>query len=352
MSNTPDLCLNTGDQVDSEVESEVESEVDSEWDSEVDSEVVSQVDSQVDSHPQGNTGNSITSKSIPNVPPTPVEANMTSGQLIPGTFYEIKTNNRGLFVIINNRDFTNLKPRPGTDVDCSQMKKLFTELEFQVEVYTNATIQKMRAVFEAVSAMDHNPYSAFGCCILSHGRYGAVWGTDDIIYIKELTGMLKDTKFNGKPKLFFIQACQGKDQMELVTANAPRAGDMMDDEDDDQENLKVPSEADFLYAYSTAPGYVSKRNRRYGSWFIQAVTKVFRANAHKMDIGHMLTRVNLEVSKHDPVTNKKKPDQKTTQISSIVSQLRYDLYLFPPNGPLTPAVYPEKLKKIKDPKSQ
>lgn len=307
------------------------------------------LNNQVDGRPQGgNTGNSITSKSIPNVEPNVepnVKPNMIADQLVPGTFYKMETNNRGLFVIINNRDFLpgsgfENDPRNGTDVDCKQMKELFTELGFQVEVHTNVTTQEMRAVFMAVSKKDHSGYSAFGCCILSHGEEGAVFGTDDMIEIKELTKMLRDTKLNGKPKLFFIQACKGSDYMETVSADDPRADKMDADSPDDQENLNIPSEADFMYAYSTVPGYLSWRDEENGSWFIQAVTKVFRANAHKLDVGRMLTRVNLEVSKFEYATGEKQSDQ-MKQISSIVSQLRYDLYLFPPNGPLTPQSYPQ-----------
>ena len=92
--------------------------------------------------------------------------------------------------------------------------------------------------------------------------------------------------------------------------------------------VSVPAEADFLYAYSTVPGYYSWRNSVHGSWFIQSLTKVFEENAEHMDILRMLTRVNSMVSIHKSRTGKYYTDDKR-QVCSIVSMLRKELYFFP-----------------------
>ena len=96
------------------------------------------------------------------------------------------------------------------------------------------------------------------------------------------------------------------------------------------ETVSVPLEADFLYAYSTVPGYYSWRNSTDGSWFIQSLIEVFHENAKKMDILRMLTRVNAMIStfksrNNNPFTRNKR------QVASIVSMLRKDLYFFPEN---------------------
>ena len=93
-------------------------------------------------------------------------------------------------------------------------------------------------------------------------------------------------------------------------------------------NVSVPSEADFLYAYPTVPGYYSWRNPAKGSWFIQSLTKVFEEKAERMDILRMLTRVNNRVSTFKSRTRRKDWNGKG-QVSSTVSMLRKDLYFFP-----------------------
>lgn len=96
------------------------------------------------------------------------------------------------------------------------------------------------------------------------------------------------------------------------------------------KRVSVPTEADFLYAYSTVPGYYSWRNSQNGSWFIQSVAEVFEKHADHMDILRMLTRVNAGVSTYKSRTGDYYSDQKK-QISSIVSMLRKDLFFFPEN---------------------
>lgn len=120
--------------------------------------------------------------------------------------------------------------------------------------------------------------------------------------------------------LLFISKFQGHEYM-----------DGMDVTDAPQDNrVSVPAEADFLYAYSTVPGYYSWRNSVNGSWFIQSLTKVFEDNAERMDILRMLTRVNAMVSTYKSRTGDYYSDSKR-QVSSIVSMLRKELYFFPEN---------------------
>ena len=46
------------------------------------------------------------------------------------------------------------------------------------------------------------------------------------------------------------------------------------DTDSNALSYKIPSQADFLIVYSTAPGFFSWRNREAGSWFVQALCQV------------------------------------------------------------------------------
>ena len=98
----------------------------------------------------------------------------------------------------------------------------------------------------------------------------------------------------------------------------------------DINKVSVPTEADFLYAYSTVPGYYSWRNSANGSWFVQSLTSVFERHAANMDLLHMLTKVNNNVAKFKSRTGDRISHSKM-QISTIVSMLRKDLYFFPEN---------------------
>jgi hypothetical protein len=94
------------------------------------------------------------------------------------------------------------------------------------------------------------------------------------------------------------------------------------------KRVQIPVEADFLYAYSTVPGYYSWRNSVNGSWFIQSIVEVFNKYAKTTDVLTMMTRVNALVATYQSRTNDPYSDRKK-QIPSIVSMLRKDFYFFP-----------------------
>ena len=79
----------------------------------------------------------------------------------------------------------------------------------------------------------------------------------------------------------------------------------------------LPTEADFLFAYSTVDDHIAFRNSG-GSWFIEDFINVYRQNALKMDVVRVLHRVNCKVAGRSSKRGKQMP--------SIVSQLRKDLY--------------------------
>lgn len=243
------------------------------------------------------------------------------------TIYKMNKSTRGIAVIINNKDFLRSSgmdryPRNGTDVDRDALAKLFRALKFDVRIYNNQTRAEIRRITKDMATTNHSSYDAFIFSILTHGEEGVIYGTDGTMAIKDLTAIFKDcATLVGKPKMFFFQACQGHEYMDgMDVTDAPQQG----------SKVSVPAEADFVYAYSTVPGYYSWRNSVNGSWFIQSLTKVFEENAERMDILRMLTRVNAMVSTYKSRTGDYYSDSKR-QVSSVVSMLRKELYFFPEN---------------------
>ncbi|KAI0229373.1 Caspase-3 [Lamellibrachia satsuma] len=177
-------------------------------------------------------------------------------------------------------------------------------LGFDVRLEENKTCTDMLRILDGVAREDHTNNDCFMCAILSHGDLGVVYGTDGIIQLD-------------------ILACRG----DLLDHGI----DVVDGvKEREQEIHRIPEEADFLYAYSTAPGYFSWRNSNKGSWFIQALYKVFQKDGGERDILTLLTKVNCmvacEFESHVP-TDESMHLKK--QIPSIVSMLTKQLYLPP-----------------------
>ncbi len=116
---------------------------------------------------------------------------------------------------------------------------------------------------------------AFVCCVLSHGEKGTVLGVDGKeVEIRELTVPIAECHtLASKPKLFFIQACQGNEgQNGVLTADAPGNATEDDPYDEDAYNPaahSIPIEADMLIGMATVERYQSYRHTKDGSIYIQ-----------------------------------------------------------------------------------
>ncbi|KAK2822014.1 hypothetical protein Q5P01_022079 [Channa striata] len=235
--------------------------------------------------------------------------------------YQLNSQPVGLCVIINNENFENGNVRLGTDKDTQSLSEVFSWLGFRVLMCKDQTKDQMDRALNCFASLSgdlsqlqelnvkewsHAGFAelqqplkhgdAFICCILSHGIKGAVLGTDrQPLCIKQITTTFKATAqsaLTGKPKVFLIQACQGRCKQHGVM--------LKDVEADDSPPLSIPEEADVLVALSTVEDYASFRNITDGSWFIQSVCQQLHEGCQRgEDITTILHRVNSDVSRKE-----------------------------------------------------
>lgn len=108
-------------------------------------------------------------------------------------------------------------------------------------------------MFISVSKADHSDHDCIVISILSHGELGFIYAKDTHYKLDSIWSYFTASRcptLAGKPKLFFIQACQG-DRLDggiLLSRTEP------DSSDSSTMAYKIPVHADFLIAYSTIPG--------------------------------------------------------------------------------------------------
>ncbi|XP_075053200.1 caspase-3 [Mixophyes fleayi] len=200
----------------------------------------------------------------------------------------------GLCVIINNKNFhpsTRMGMRNGTDMDASRLQNTFKSFGYKVNIYNDLKCADIYGLLTKVSQEDHSKRSSFVCALLSHGDDGVLYGVDQSLPIKNLTSLFRGDRCKtlvGKPKLFFIQACRGTDLDSGVETDSGS--------ESHEETYRIPVEADFLYAYSTVPGYYSWRNTLNGSWFVQSLCEMLKLHGRKLELVQILTCVNHMVA--------------------------------------------------------
>ncbi|XP_024915460.1 caspase-9 isoform X2 [Cynoglossus semilaevis] len=245
--------------------------------------------------------------------------------------YKMDASPCGYCLIINNVLFdseSGLSKRTGSNVDCDKLERRFKSLNFYVEVKTNLKQRQIKHALGALSKEDHSQYDCCVVIILSHGtevshsRFpGAVYGVDGLyVPVQHITNYLNGQhcpSLQGKPKLFFIQACGGgekdigfemspdeelsskggiDDQTDAIPMSSSSDSLSMSDEPDAKVTLPTPS--DILVSYSTFPGFVSWRDPKSGSWYVETLDRVLEENADTDDLVTMLMMVNHEVSQN------------------------------------------------------
>lgn len=169
----------------------------------------------------------------------------------------------------------------------------------------------MLSVFRELSRRDHSQMDCVVCCVLSHGVEGSVYGVDgSIIKINYLTDPfngLKCPSLAGKPKLFFIQACQGINEQSAVyiESDSPAYSFLCSDAVTTKDG--IPSSADFLLGMATVPSFVSFRDKIRGTWFIQSLCQnLAQMVPRECDLMSILTKVNADVSQKSDESGQRK----------------------------------------------
>lgn len=274
--------------------------------------------------------------------------------------YCMKSQPRGVAVIINNKNFTGkMKRREGTDLDAENLFRLFKGLCYDVKLFNDLTGAKMLSTLKHVAKLDHRNMDSLVVCILSHGLEGQLYGTDEELIpvemvFKPFNGYNCPTLV-GKPKMFLMQACRGgvfdygveatdspfdqaqeeeasKEQEPSLEEMKKAAEEMYrqqqkEFEATDGQAVVLPAEADFAVVFATVPGYVSWRNSAFGSWFIKAFVDVMKENVYRRHFLEILTLVNNKVALHFQSRDGNK------QITDSSIRLRKFLYFNPPNPP-------------------
>ncbi|NWR72376.1 CASP8 protein, partial [Centropus unirufus] len=250
--------------------------------------------------------------------------------------YKMTSRPRGVCLILNNHNFAkareavpelkHMRDRNGTDVDAEALKRVFSMLHFTIAEHKDLTAEEIRKTVNTYRHEDHKDKDCFVCCILSHGKKGIIYGVDgQEVPIQELTASFTGRNCRslaGKPKVFFVQACQGDACQKGVNIETDSGEpDSWVDTDSRPQLDCIPTEADFLLGMATLQDYVSYRSTKDGTWYIQALCQHLEYSCPRgEDILTILTAVNQEVSRKScsPNADKQMPQPSFTLRKKLI----------------------------------
>ncbi|NXA48492.1 CASPA protein, partial [Nothocercus julius] len=230
------------------------------------------------------------------------------------TSYKMDGPKRGFCLVINNVKFDgDLRERKGSCKDAGELERVFTWLGLEVKIYKDQTSKEIKDLMETwQDSKNHINRDCFICCILSHGDSGAIYGKDgELISIRKIMSYFTAKRCPAlaeKPKLFFIQACQGKKiQCPVHVEPDAQVPELPSVQQRISPSESIPEEADFLLGMATIDGYASFRHVEQGTWYIQALcSKLQLLVPRGEDILSILTEVNEDVSRRADSLGRKK----------------------------------------------
>jgi len=260
---------------------------------------------------------------------------------VPTSRNSVSYNLSGLkrVLIFNQKNFASrlkLNARNGTEVDVRSIEGTFKSLDWEVTTYTDSTVAQIRDIILKEVQLSEQEVSALAIFILSHGEdNGTIFAADYPFRVDhDVLGQLtadKCPRLVGRPKLLFVQACQGQatDQGVNVTDRRRRHTSQ-----DNTATYKIPNYADFLIFQASFWDHFSFRSSETGSWFIQALCDKIDRSHPSDPLFDVLLEVSAQVAlnKESNVPGRPNLDKKK-QVPLLYSTMLRKLYLKGPNNP-------------------
>jgi len=214
-----------------------------------------------------------------------------------------------LAVIFNHRKFEHNRggERKGTEHDCRAIKRVFgSQLGFEVEQHNDLTFTKIK--LEIANLQNLENLACLALFILTHGETNSTLYAYDSNYSLDryiINELLPENcpSLVGKPKMIFVQACQGQETdpgvvvRPLSAANGqPRSRNPSSDGSNMSSSYCIPNYADLLIYQASYFGHYSFRSVNTGSWFIQALCLALEQSQRGEDLDTVLTRVSRQVA--------------------------------------------------------
>ena len=198
--------------------------------------------------------------------------------------------------------------RAGTEKDELDLKHAWEFLGCTGNVEIKRDLNKAQMIQALKSFRDNLKYSNPDycvICILGHGNLNKRKRRDEVmdanlemVSMNKIKNMFVDGRqcpaMIGKPKLFFIQACRGNENQNMIDTDMSTDGDE-EKEDLDKNGVKYINKSWFFVFQSTIKGFSSNRNPQNGSIFIQSLCQELMENGRKLDLSTIASSVNRRI---------------------------------------------------------
>ena len=204
-----------------------------------------------------------------------------------------------LWIIVNNTKFDTIlgeeqyEYREGAEVDENKLKEALDKFHIDLRIWRDMTLREIkRELFDIKSEANDEPDKFAGLVIMGMSHGEQIGGEDLLVtkdcellsteFVKEIFHNYNCRGFQNKPKAFLFNICRGncknmnlsqKLQTSKSICNDAKSKVHKSSQCDFDPDIIEFKKGDYLIAHSTISGFVSNRHRRFGSVFIQEITR-------------------------------------------------------------------------------
>ena len=278
---------------------------------------------------------------------------------VPGPVNEVarvlqgNLNKRGLAIIVTNdySDTPGIRKLTNAHKDGEKMKRTFEDLEIATIRKNNIDHDELVRTLHDVAHVQKFPksYKTISVLFSGHGiDSGDIYMQDGKkISIQAIVNSLLPRQaptLGNIPKLFFIDACRGSEDMRAVVcprggprvASSPitRGKHMKDRGATEKDTVLIPPDGNTLLAYSTTYSHKAHENPDGGVW-MKALAEKLRTSKQPIDV--VLTEVRSDL--HSRYQSAEWRSH--MQMPETTSTLLHTVFLHPKAGNVQPPVVPE-----------
>ncbi|KAB7501164.1 Caspase-8 [Armadillidium nasatum] len=201
----------------------------------------------------------------------------------------------GLCIIINVNNFMEAKDaqddfpldtRRGSDIDKDLVEGTFKLFGFTIVTLDNPDYEEFCSFFTKLRK-DVRLYAmaALAVCVMTHGdKDDNLYLADrKCIYVTDLRKLCYARALIGKPKMFFIQACRGEENLTPILLQR-------------DATITSNTESDCIIAAATVGKHSAMRSQSSGSWYINDLCSTLQEIGHRKPLKTVLnvTRTKLK----------------------------------------------------------
>ncbi|KAH8262473.1 hypothetical protein KR026_007598 [Drosophila bipectinata] len=235
---------------------------------------------------------------------------------VVGTYKMQSRYNRGVLLMVNIIDFQDPKRRRnGADLDSDSLIYLFREMGFTIFAFGNVDQKEFFDILNKVTSSSYaRDTECFVMVLMTHGNR-----VDEVDKVEFHDGSVVDTQkiknhfqahispnLVNKPKVLIFPFCRGnqpdlgqpKNQYDSIAHQEimmPKEQSMEETEGMSSIYENVATFKDTLVCHASTGGYVTLRDSKSGSWYIQTFCRTMAKHAHNLNLEEILKITSASV---------------------------------------------------------